>query len=125
MLDKAGIRNVEYILAPITDEEQVSGAPYLMPLRDAQDESKDFVLVDGDYRDSAAVLAVKKIKHRGIIIVDNCNWFIPSNTKSPSSVPLTGSCRTTDWERFVKHTTDWEKHWTSNGVTDTCIYFKP
>ena len=54
--------------------------------------------MDGDFRDHAALMAIPKVKSNGLLIVDNANWFLPSETKSPSSVRQNEKCKTVTWE---------------------------
>jgi predicted O-methyltransferase YrrM len=89
------------------------------------DESLDFCLVDGSHRDECAVRALAKIRRGGLLVVDNINWYLPSNTVSPASRKPTDSCASTEWSAFAAAVKDWRRYWTSNGVTDTCIWFKP
>lgn len=124
-LEKQEIRNVKYLYAPKSDHTEVHTIPYLKPIYETPDNSVDFILVDGDYRDLAAVVATHKVAPGGIVIVDNCNWFLPSTSQSPSSVPQHGAPASTSWEEFLVLTHDWERKWTSNGVSDTVFFFKP
>ena len=56
------------------------------------DESIDFALVDGVYRDHVALFLLPKISPGGCSIIDNVNWFLPSLTTIPASVrPSAGS----------------------------------
>lgn len=125
LISQNTIRNVDYIYSEVLTIDNPLDPPYLRPLRNADDNSVDFVLVDGDYRDLGALLAISKVKSGGIIIVDNCNWFLPSITKSPSSIPVTGKCKNEIWDRFANETKNWQRKWTSNGVSDTIFFFKP
>ena len=124
-LDEDKIENVNYIFAPVRQNEDPYSSPYLKPLLDAPDQSFDFALVDGDYRGEAALTAITKVKPGGLLMVDNANWFLPSSSKSPSSVGQKQKPATKIWEEFSAKTQDWKKIWTSNGVTDTALFFKP
>ena len=125
MIREKGIKNVNYIFAPLDNNSTPTQSAYLSPLGAAPPESFDFILVDGDFRDHAALMAIPKVKSNGLLIVDNANWFLPSETKSPSSVRQNEKCKTVTWEEFNKQVSGWKKEWTSNGITDTVFFFKP
>ena len=86
------------------------------------DESLDFVLVDGMiYRHLAALVSIPLLKTNGLLIIDNINWFIPSPYgNAPSSVSKILS----EWESIYDNFKNWRCFWTSDGVTDTAIWFK-
>lgn len=86
--------------------------------------SLDFALIDGEWRSSCALAIIDKIKSGGFIIVDNANWFIPSNTRSPASRNWDSGFASEEWKQFYNLVCDWRLIWTSNGVTDTALYFK-
>jgi predicted O-methyltransferase YrrM len=89
------------------------------------DESVDFCLVDGSHRDECAIRVVAKVKLGGLLVVDNINWYLPSDTISPTSRRPSDGCASAAWSDFAVAVRDWRRYWTSNGVTDTCIWFKP
>jgi len=90
------------------------------------DSSIDFCLVDGKSRAKCALLMLPKIKSGGILVVDNINWFLPNDvTHSPSSRRTSIGHASEDWALFEQKITSWRRIWTTNGVTDTCLWIKP
>lgn len=90
------------------------------------DDSLDFALVDGGPRDQCAKMILPKIKSGGLLAIDNVNWFFPNaKTRSPSSRRVPGDYESDAWADVAKMIADWRSIWTSNGVTDTGIWFKP
>jgi predicted O-methyltransferase YrrM len=84
--------------------------------------SKDYILVDGLYRGECALKAIELLRPGGIIITDNIDWYIPRATRTPfATKEIVGQA----WARFVQLTGGWRSIWTSSGVTDTAIWFKP
>ena len=68
---------------------------------------------------------MSKVKKGGLIIIDNVNWFIPNNlTISPDSRRIKDGCYSDIWENFFNVVKSWRSIWTTNGVNDTCIWFK-
>lgn len=91
----------------------------------AADGKADVILVDGIHRDHCALWALEHIRPGGMILVDNINWFLPHETRSPASVGAHGQPHTELWAKFWSVVRHWEMKWTSNGVTDTAAFFAP
>jgi SAM-dependent methyltransferase len=87
--------------------------------------SLDFCLIDGDCRDVCARLALKKLRPGGILIIDNVNRHLPSNSAAPASRSLSDGPDGVIWEEVERALRAWRRLWTSSGVTDTAIFFKP
>jgi predicted O-methyltransferase YrrM len=83
----------------------------------------DIIIIDGLFRDSCALFALNHINKNGLIIIDNINWYLPSNSYSPSSIPNNSIQKSVLWKQFNDLTMDWRRIITSNGVTDTGIFF--
>lgn len=115
-LKEEKLNNVIYYLKSESD--------YLDIFKEIEDNFLDFILIDGLKRDEAAKLSVSKLKNGGILIIDNINWFIPSISYSPSS-KRGNNFESEIWKNFWLEIKKWRKIWTTNGVTDTLITFKP
>jgi predicted O-methyltransferase YrrM len=89
------------------------------------DESVDFCLVDGQHRDECAIRVVTKVKSGGLLVVDNINWYLPSESISPASRRRSDGCASAIWSDFEAAVRNWRRYWTSNGLTEICIWFKP
>src|SRR3989304_760534 len=88
-----------------------------------EDESIDFVLVDGQFRDLCVEKSISKIKKGGLIIIDNINRYVPNISHSPGSIRDTFASDI--WQDiFLNKIKNWRCVWTTNGVTDTLILFK-
>jgi predicted O-methyltransferase YrrM len=126
MLEKAGLTNVDLLLCPNdVDEERGAEANYVRVLDRFAPGSIDFVLVDGMYRGHCALGMVEKLRSGGVLVIDNVNWFLPSPSRSPTSRRLSDGPAGEVWLRFATATKNWRRIWTSSGVTDTLILFKP
>lgn len=113
------LSKVDYHFAP--DE-----ASYLRPLHELPDCSVDFCLVDGELREDCALVAIEKLKPGSLLVIDNVNWYLPNDkTRSPNSRRTKTGCASDKWTRFTEITGEWRFIWTTNGVTDTGIWFKP
>jgi len=69
------------------------------------DNSLDFVVVDGHYRQACILAALKKIKPGGLLLVDNTNWLALEEWGVPDNWSLV--------------------HQSSNVMTQTSIWQKP
>lgn len=117
-LNKQALSNVDYKLCP-------NDIDYVSVVRNLALDSLDFCLVDGQRRDECAVAAIPKMKSGGILVIDNCNWYLPSNSKSPNSRPPQERKSTEEWRVFLDLTKDWRCIWTTSGVTDSALWLKP
>jgi predicted O-methyltransferase YrrM len=104
-----------------------AGTRYAAVAAEFAAESLDFVLVDGMCRDQCALASIALLKHGGLLIVDNVNWYVPRKEKSrsPNSRSLADGYASESWKEFHERVQDWQSIWTSDGVTDTAAWFKP
>ena len=99
---------------------------YLDVLDDIEDGSIDFCLIDGIRRDECAVRSLAKIKNGGILVIDNIDRYLPNDTtNAPHALRTTDGPATPLWQDFLDQVEGWRSVWTSNGIFDTCIWFKP
>jgi predicted O-methyltransferase YrrM len=125
-IEEKGLTNVRYLfLEKDRPEDRGDEAKYVKVVRDFKQNSLDFSLVDGVYRDSCANTITEKLRHGGILIIDNANWFLPCKSGSPNSRKVSQGPATSKWAKFLKTVKNWRCIWTTNGVTDTAIYIKP
>jgi predicted O-methyltransferase YrrM len=119
------VSNVEYILVPEDQPKENGDGPYARTALAFPDASLDFALVDGYYRDYSAKYIMPKIKPGGILVIDNINWHLPSQSKAPGTRPASLGPATSTWAEVWQELATWRRIWTSNGVWDTAIFFKP
>lgn len=125
-LEDNNVRNVDYHLIPKdTDDDQGDRSSYVRLMERFEAGSVDFVLVDGLYRDFCALKALSIISPGGMLIIDNANWFLPHNTHSPNSRSFQQGPKGETWTEVYESITQWRMIWTSSGVTDTALLFKP
>ena len=127
MLAARNLANVDYrlhVANPQVDSASMDH-PYVVAGSKFLSGGADFVLVDGAFRDYCAAIALSRVKPGGIIIVDNANWFLPYESRAPSSIPKNAKPATPLWQEFLGQVKGWRHYWTGNGITNTVIYFKP
>jgi predicted O-methyltransferase YrrM len=121
-----GLRNVDYILAPEDQPMENGGSSaYAQVAHAFPDASLDFSLVDGHYRDYSAKFILPKLKPGGLLIIDNVNWYLPCESKSPNSRTAALGPKTPAWAEVAAELANWRSIWTSSGVWDTAIFIKP
>jgi predicted O-methyltransferase YrrM len=126
MLKAEQISNVRLVyIPPDVDEARGADAAYVRAADNFEENTIDVVLVDGIYRSHCALKMVKALRAGGILIIDNANWFLPSNSRSPNSRRLADGPKSDIWVEFAAATDNWRRMWTSSGVTDTLILFRP
>ena len=117
--------NVEYILVAEEAPTENGDGPYARTALTFPDASLDFALVDGYYRDYTAKFLMAKVKPGGLLIIDNINWALPCRSISPGTRPAGLGPKTSTWGEVERALSGWRAVWTSNGVYDTAIFFKP
>jgi predicted O-methyltransferase YrrM len=88
------------------------------------DESVDFALVDGLYRDYVTLFLLPKIKPGGMLIIDDVHRYLPSLSMSPLALRPPAAPATAGWEQAAAALAGWRRIWTSSGVSDTAIFVK-
>lgn len=126
MLEEKNIDNVEYMHCPKDKKDEEGGDSEYVKVADYFDvDSLDFCLVDGVYREFCVLKAIDKLRPGGVLIIDNVNRYLPSQSYSPSSRSTKDGPLGPVWGEVAKAIDSWRKIWTTSGVTDTALYFKP
>ncbi len=126
MLNNAGQQNVSYFHVQMDKEDREGGdSAYVKTIDKFATDSVDFVLVDGAYRDYCAQKAIRVIRPGGLLVIDNVNWYLPSDSGTPSSRTYEQGPNGTIWADVSKTIAGWRSIWTSSGVSDTAFYIKP
>lgn len=106
-------------------QAQDDPAVYLEPIEAALASSlADVVLVDGACRDASALWALEHVGPGGLIIVDNAERYLPSESLGPESLGPSGSCPTAEWDRFWAAVGDSRRVWFDCGVWSTLLVFR-
>lgn len=124
-IEKLGITNVRLELASADElgyETDAHRAAYVGAFPDIEPESLDFVFVDGEYRDECTRRGLALLKPGGLFILDNANSFLPSKARSRWKVSGPAS---PGWAEIQETIQGWRTIWTTNGVWDTAMWWKP
>jgi predicted O-methyltransferase YrrM len=126
-LDRNGLTNVELLLLPEPDdvEDAIVDRAYVRVADRFEPESIDIVLVDGVHRLACAVAALPKVAPGGMLVLDNANWYLPSESRAPRSRRPTEGPASEAWGEFHRRVAGWDQVWTTNGVFDTAIWRRP
>lgn len=124
-LKERGLANVEYILARPDQPVELGGrSTYARVALDFADASLDFALVDGYYRDYSAKFILPKIRPGGFLVIDNVNWYLPSESRAPNSRTYALGSNGKIWVEVADELSQWRSVWTSSGVWDTAIFIR-
>jgi hypothetical protein len=121
-----GITNVNYLLRePDRDEAAADDSGYVQVVAKIPLQSLDFVLVDGIYRVDCANAVIDRLRSGGLLILDDVQRYLPSKSFAPQARKIQDGPASEKWSRFLGEVKGWRTIWTSSGVTDTAIWFKP
>jgi len=94
-----------------------------------EDETLDFVLVDGRKRYECITNAISKVKPGGLLILDNSDRYIPMNIigqRSTRHPDLNDEPKLEEkWAKVKEELSGWRMAFTTNHVWDTIIWVKP
>jgi len=125
-LEQNRILNVDYryLAGDVNDMKAMEAA--ICDITDGLPSAQfDFVLVDGVCRDICAREALRLLRPRGMLVIDNVNRHLPSISVSPDSRSPEMGPDGALWAEIARTIKPWRHFWTSSGVTDTAFYFKP
>ena len=125
MLEQERRDNVDYHFRPVNSDLNGTAAEYAGVFDAFGDGTLDFVLVDGVCRDHCARRALPKLKKGGMLIIDNVNLYLPSSSYAPNARTFDQGPQGAVWGEVWTEISQWRSIWTSNGVYDTAVYFKP
>jgi predicted O-methyltransferase YrrM len=121
LAERTGLKNVGLRFCPC-DESPERIEAYVSQISLGQ-AMYDAIVVDGSCRDRCALSALEHLKPGGLLLVDNINWYLPSGSVCPGSRRGEDGPASPFWSEFSKRVGAWRRIWTSNGVTDTAIWF--
>jgi predicted O-methyltransferase YrrM len=120
------ITNVEYLFrARDADDENADRSGYVRVVDALSEESIDFALVDGVYRVDCVHAVLDRLAPGGLLILDDAQRYLPSNSFSPEARRHHQGAASPKWSAFLEAVQGWRTIWTSSGVSDTVLWFKP
>jgi len=123
-IKKQNIKNINLILVRNNNKSNFRKS-YMEELRLFNKTKFDIILIDGKFRDLSTIYCIKMLNPGGVLIIDNINRYLPSNSFSPNSRTYKMGPLNKNWESIGLTLKNWRSVWTTNGVTDTAIFFKP
>ena len=125
-LEEKGASHVTYLYRPEDGgEEDPEKSEYVRVIDGFSEDSLDFVLVDGIFRSDCAQKVIECIRPGGILMLDNSECHVPSDSPAPSARSYTQGPASAKWAEFLQSVENWRIIWTSNGVWDTTIWIRP
>jgi len=116
-LEGAGIGNADY--------RYENESTYCHVIDEFPDRHFDYIVVDGLFRDVAMSKSMSKLARGGWLVLDNANWYLPSDSRTPQSRTREDGPATKLWGQVEAKLASWKATWTTNGVNDTAIFVKP
>lgn len=123
-LEKSSVSNVKYVYKS-SDEGVTGHSEYGDFINNFENESIDFIVVDGKYRDRIANDAIQKLSAGGILLLDDSERYLAYASKAPYSIGNKDRAMTDSWKKFSEAVSSWKKEVYTNGVTDTTLFIKP
>lgn len=111
LIDQKKITNIDYLHITLDHPADAPTYPQYNPLPryvdviyKFPDQSLDFVLIDGHYRQACLAVSLGKIKSGGFLVVDNSNWMSLEEWGAPKDWPIVHKSmgfesETTVWRR--------------------------
>ena len=126
-LNKHNLLNVELLLCKREEDKEPEGigSKYVSTILKYENTCFDLILVDGVYRAECACQALAKLNRGGILIIDDVHRYLPSRSFSPFARKINEGPLSEKWTDFLEKTSNWDRWWTSNGVSDTAVFYKP
>jgi hypothetical protein len=128
-LEELGLKNVEYFHFPKPEAtlvlQQTIVSEYVQASANLQDNSLDFALVDGIVRPACALRSLPLLKYGGLLIIDDANHYLPSDSFAPNSRSMKNGPLNEEWGKVVKALEGWNSVWFGNGIKETVVFRKP
>lgn len=118
-IQESDLKNVIFL------KKSIEGHPaeYAQVPTQFEDNSLDFVLVDGRLRDECANACLTKLKPGALMVLDNADVYLPSQVITPNAQKE--KVLSPGWKVFLEATKTWRCFWTCNGVSATAFFFRP
>jgi hypothetical protein len=89
-----------------------------------EDNFFDIIIIDGIRRPECANSALNKLKLNGLLIIDNADRYLPSNSDTPMAFKNWNNFSDGRWMMFETSIQKYKLMRFSNGIFDTNIYIK-
>lgn len=106
------VQNVSYLFRPLHHPALITiplserfATPYVRVTESFDEESLDFVAIDGHYREACILAVIPKLKTGGLLLLDNSNWLPLSEWGIPSAWRIVHQSH-----NVMTETTIWRKY---------------
>ncbi len=119
--------DLHFVEAHPMDTEDDPNHPYARVIDKFEDESLDWVLVDGCLRGRCMEAAMPKLKPGGLLALDNANFYFPNEFEGYSRTPAMPrrQFKSPLWESLADRLADWRSIPNSDGIFETRFWIKP
>lgn len=123
------LENVEYhhFIKPDSSLsfENTLTSEYVQASSAIQENSLDFVLVDGIVRPACVIRSIPLLKKGGLLIIDDANHYLPCDSWAPNSRKQQDGPLNEEWALVIKELKGWNDVWFGNGIKETAVFRKP
>lgn len=123
-LQESGVDNISYLFKS-SEIDSTGKTAYIDAIDNLDNNSVDFIVVDGKLRDVLALKAIDKLAPGGYLLLDDAERYIPLETHAPYSYLKKQKDQLIPWKEFSSRTKEWKQLHFSSGVSDTVILIKP
>jgi hypothetical protein len=128
-IEKQKLSNVQYhhFLKPDNslNMEKVMKSEYVQVSADIQEDSLNFVLVDGVARPACVIRSIPLLKNGGLLIIDDANHYLPCTSWAPNTRTVKDGPLNEEWIQVQKELEGWKNVWFGNGIKETVVFRKP
>ncbi len=127
-IEKCHINNVQYHCFSKPDNSlnlQTALTSEYVQATAIQENTLDFVLVDGVVRPACVIRSIPLLKNGGLLIIDDANHYLPCNSWAPNTRTIKEGPLNQDWDQVQNNLKDWKNVWFGNGIKETVVFRKP
>ncbi len=122
LIHKENCNNIEYYIESRDFDTSINDFPYTHRMNSFNDYSFDMILIDGKLRDLCALIALKKVKSTGIIVIDNVERYIYDKKYVPGGIRAE-EIMTENWRKFVQMVDKFRRVTFYDGISSTMVIF--
>lgn len=89
------------------------------------DNSLDFAIIDGLFRDHCASVIINKLKPGGLLFIDDAHRYFSINKKLFINHSSDNSSISEGWQSFMSQVRNWRRICFTDGIYSDALYFKP
>ena len=117
-------RQTENVQHKLLGMQNGADSPYVRSIDEVENASLDFVLVNGRLRAYCVLAALEKLRPGGLLVVNNIDLYYARDASSAAIKYREGETEAA-WKSVKECIGKWRMYWTSNGIFDTALFWRP